>query len=325
MVNPIRVAFVGAGRRSLQSARMLAGSGIGVPVGFWNRTAETARAAAEEFAATADERIESLIERTGPDLVAIMTHPSARVEPVRAAAAAGARAILIEKPIALSPEELAEVERAAGDAFVTVNTQYQWMPHWQRYLADIAAGRLGEIRGIRASVGVDLLEQGPHALSLAMAAAAAGRLADPGWVIAGADGRIDFGGVAVPADTTALFDLGSARLFLTAGSCAPDVPGETVRAFQQQTEIVGSEGRIWVSLNQGSAIWLPAGHEDVPTRWERDDLASQTGLFAAIAAALADPGLRPGFPTRLAVAARQARMLFGAIRAARLGARVRLD
>ena len=26
-----------------------------------------------------------------------------------------------------------------------INTQYQWMPHWQRYLALIGAGALGEI------------------------------------------------------------------------------------------------------------------------------------------------------------------------------------
>ena len=163
---------------------------------------------------------------------------------------------MIEKPIALTPAELDRVESAAGDAFVMINTQYQWMPHWQRYLALIGAGALGEIRSIRASVGVDIFEQGPHALSLAMAAADAAGLPEPTWTLAGADGTFDFAGVAVPADTVATFDLGEARLTLTAGTSAPPVPGETVRAFQQQTEIVGSVGRIWVSLNQGSQLWL---------------------------------------------------------------------
>lgn len=325
MVKPLRVAFVGAGRRSVQSARMLVAGGIGAPIGFWNRDAGRARAVATDFAVRAYDRIEAMVEDEAPDLVAIMTHPAARSDLVRAAISAGARTLLVEKPIALSAEELDRVEQAAADAFVTVNTQYQWMPHWQRYLGEIAAGRLGEIRSIRASVGVDILEQGPHALSLAMAAASAGGLPAPSWVLAGADGQIDFGGIAVPADTLAVFDLGEARLTLTAGSCAPGVPGETVRAFQQQTEIVGASGRIWASLNQGSQCWLETGYEDVPTSWDRDDVASQTGLFAAIAAALEDPAQQSRFPTRLEVAARQARMLFGAIASAGTGRRVPLD
>ena len=208
-------------------------------------------------------------------------------------------AILIEKPVALTLGELDRVEAVAGDAFVMINTQYQWMPHWQRYLAIVRSRALGEIRSIRASVGVDILEQGPHALSLAMAVADAAGLPGPTWVLAGADGSFDFAGVDVPADTVATFDLGEARLSLVAGSMAPPVPGETVRGFQQQTEIVGDLGRIWVSLNQGSHLWLPNAHEDVTTEWDRDDYASQTGLFAAVAAAIVDPDLGRASPPDL--------------------------
>ncbi len=323
-MTPLRVAFVGTGPRSLQSARMLADSGVGTPVGFWNRTRDAAERAAAQFSAPAYRRIGELIERTHPDLVAIMTHPTARSELLDEAVGSGVRAILMEKPIALTPAELDRVESAAGDSFVMINTQYQWMPHWQRYLALIGAGALGEIRSIRASVGVDILEQGPHALSLAMAAADVAGLPEPTWTLAGADGTFDFAGIAVPADTVATFDLGEARLSLTAGTIAPPVPGETVRAFQQQTEIVGSVGRIWVSLNQGSQLWLADSHEHAPTSWEQDDHASQTELFSAISAALADPSRQRSFPTRLEVAARQARMLFGAIASAEAGRRVRL-
>jgi predicted dehydrogenase len=301
---------------------MLAESGIGVPVGFWNRTPSAAADTAAEIGGRAYDTVEEMVRNEHPDLVAIMTHPAARAELVSESVGAGATSLLIEKPIALTRAELDRVESAVGGVFVAINTQYQWMPHWQELLADIAAGRLGEISSIRASVGVDILEQGPHALSLAMAAAGAAGLPAPRWVIAGADGRIDFAGTEVPADATALYDLGDARLTLTAGSCAPPVPGETVRAFQQQTEIVGSTGRIWVSLNQGAQRWLATGHEELSTRWERDDYASQTGLFAAIAAALEDPALRASFPTRLDAAAAQARMLFGAIESAATRRRV---
>jgi predicted dehydrogenase len=324
MVNPMTVAFVGAGPRSVQSARMLAASGVGRPVGFWNRTATVGETAAAEFGVPAFTDVGDLVEATRPDLVAVMTHPSARVAPVAEAVAAGARALLIEKPIALSPAELDAVLAAAGDCFVSVNTQYQWMPHWQRLLALVAEGGLGEVLGIRASVGVDILEQGPHALSLAMAAARAGGLPGPTWVLAAGDGTVDFGGHPVPADTTALFDLGPARLSLVAGAVAPPVPGETVRGFSQQTEVLGTRGRLWVSLNQGGEVWLDGRRDPVSTRWAVDDEASQTGLFAAVAEALRDPARAAGFPTRLEVAAEQARMLFAAIESAGTGTRVRL-
>jgi predicted dehydrogenase len=325
MVKSMSVAFVGAGRRSVESARMLAASGIGRPVGFWNRTRVAAESAAQEFSTPVFDDVGDLVEATKPDLVAVMTHPSARSALVEQAAQAGARAILVEKPVALSEGELAAVERAADGCFVMINTQYQWMPHWQRYLALIAAGEIGDIVHIRASVGVDILEQGPHALSLALAAADAGGLSTPTWVLAAGDGTIDFGGVPVPANSTALYDLGDARLTLTAGQVAPPVRGETVRAFQQQTEILGSRGRIWVSLNQGSELWTDGAFESVPTGWTNDDVASQTGLFSHIARALKDPTLQDSFPTRLEVAAGQARLLFGAIAAIKAGSRVSLN
>ena len=210
---------------------------------------------------------------------------------------------------------------------MVVNTQYQWMPHWQELLAEIAAGRLGEIRSIRAVVGVDILEQGPHALSLAMAAAGAVGTAarragsspertavstSPAWTY-----------LPTPPHCSTWATL---RLTLTAGNCAPPVPGETVRAFQQQTEIVGS-ARTDLGEPQprcAAAGWLAATRNCRP-RWDRDDYASQTGLFAAIAAAIDDPVLRASFPTRLDIAASQARMLFGAIESAATGRRVSLS
>jgi predicted dehydrogenase len=303
---------------------MLAGSGVGRPVGFWSRTASAAEEAAAEFSVDSFSDPGTMIAATQPDLVAIMTHPVARASVLKEVVDAGARHILVEKPIALTADELLAIEDLAGDRFVVVNTQYQWMPHWQRVLGLISDGALGDIRQIRASVGVDILEQGPHALSLAMASASAAGLPDPTWVVAGGSDPIDFGGIPVPSEAIALFDLGESRLTLAAGSCAPRVPGETVRAFQQQTEILGSRGRIWVSLNQGAEIWVDGSFATETTEWDRDDLASQTGLFDHIARAIEDPARQATFPTRLAAAAAQARMLFGAIAAINTRTRVQL-
>lgn len=325
MVSPLRVAFAGAARRSQQAAQMLVDSGIGVPTGFWNRTPDRADSVAASFGVPAYADLATMVESSEPDLVAVITHPAARATLVETAVRAGARAVLVEKPLALTAQELAAVERAAGDAFVAVNTQYQFMPHWRRYLDEIADGALGNVHLVRVSVGVDILEQGPHALSLAMAVADAAGLPPPTWVLAASDGTIDFGGVSVPASTSAVFDLGDARLALQAGACAPPVPGETIRGFQQQTEISGERGHLWVSLNQGARLLSARGLETTVTCWDDDDYASQTGLFAAIAEAVDSAERMASFPTRLEVAARQTRLLLGAIEAATRGDRLSLD
>ena len=168
------------------------------------------------------DRIAEIVERTRPDLVAIMTHPSARAEPVADAVAAGARVVLVEKPVALTPADLTAVERAAGDAFVVINTQYQWMPHWQRLLGR-RSPTVGWARSARSAqvVGVDILEQGPHALSLAMAAARAVGLPTPTWVTRRSDGTYRLRRRRRSFRLHCTFDLGDVRLSLTAGNVLP--------------------------------------------------------------------------------------------------------
>src|SRR5215213_9759961 len=101
-----------------------------------------------------------------PDLVDIVTPPTLRAAIVEPAIAAGARALLIEKPIALTPSEMRRLVELGHDRLIAVNTQYQWMPHWQRIWQLLREQQLGEIRMIRASTGCNILEQGPHILDL---------------------------------------------------------------------------------------------------------------------------------------------------------------
>ena len=71
---------------------------------------------------------------------------------------------------AVESRRLAELGREPG-VLIAVNTQYQWMPHWQRFWPLIAQGRLGELRTIRCSTRTNILEQGPHVPSQANRAA----------------------------------------------------------------------------------------------------------------------------------------------------------
>lgn len=301
-------------------------SGRAVPVGFWNRTPELADARAKEVGlergyATVTEMIES----TAPDVVNIVTHPSARLPLLREAIDAGARVILLEKPIALTPEELALVRTMGEEVFIAVNTQYRWMSHWQRFWQVIADGGIGEVHTIRASTAVDILEQGPHLLSLALSAARVAGLPLPTWVLAGSAEEVRYGDAAVPGDITAVMDLGAARLHLLAGPSAPVLPEEDVIYYQQQIEITGSKGRIWTSLTKGWQLWTEEGFTSGSTEWPRDDYQSQAELFADLADAVRNPSLRAGFPTSIHRAAEEAEILFASIEAGRGAKRVNLS
>lgn len=324
MVNGMKVAFVGAGPRAVSQAEALRVADLGRTVGVWNRTFAKAERFSSEHGGHAFTSIGEMVEQTRPDLVSIVTHPASRVDVLREAIDGGASMILLEKPIALTRDEL-EIVRAMGEeCFIAVNTQYPWMAHWRRVRELVRDGALGDLRAIRASTGVDILEQGPHSLSLALSTARAAGLSEPSWVLAGTEGAASFGELEVPANTVAVADLGAARLQLLMGDVSPRVPGETNIFYQQQVEVVGSRGRVWVSLNQGWEIWMENGLTAGSTRWPRDDVQSQADLFADLADIMKGTASASDFTTRMEVAARDAALLFACIESGETGRMVRL-
>jgi predicted dehydrogenase len=251
-----------------------------------------------------------MIRTEQPDLVDIVTPPTIRVGIVEAAMRAGARNILIEKPIGLKPSESRRLAELGKHAFIAVNTQYQWMPHWQQFWGLITDGALGQVRTIRCSTRTNILEQGPHVIDLALRAAFAAGLPEPQWVLAGASGAERFGNTPVPQDVSATIGLGDARVFWNQGPSAPEVPGETVYWYHIQVEVVGSRGRLWVSLNKGWELWLegqPVERGD--TAWPRDDGLAQAAMFVELRDTIR-AGTTADFPTRIEIAARNTDLMF---------------
>jgi len=267
--------------------------------------------------------MDEAIQAEKPELVDIVTPPTIRLSVVEQALAAGAPAILIEKPIALTPSESRRLVELGRERLIAVNTQYQWMPHWQRCWEILRGDTLGEVRMLRASTRANILEQGPHILDLALRAAANTGLPTPEWVLAATAGVEHFGSTPVPADLSATVGFGNARLHLNAGPSAPAVPNETVFWYQQQIEVIGSHGRLWVSLNQGYELWTNTGWQHGTTGWPRDDEAAQPALFAELRDRL-HAGTWQEFPTRVQVAGRVSDLMFACYASAQSGERIAL-
>jgi predicted dehydrogenase len=325
MSRRLRILQVGAGARAqshLAAMRTCAEVEI---VGLCELDAARLNSTADTFGITACySDMAHAIADTQPDLVDIVTPPQIRLSIVHAAVAAGAPAILIEKPIALTPSESRALAALGTERLIAVNTQYQWMPHWQQIWRLLQAKHIGDVCAIRASTRVNILEQGPHILDLALHAAHVSGLPAPQWLQATCTGIEYFGTTPVPADTSAVIGLGDARLWLNAGSSAPEVPNETGLYYQQQVDILGTTGRIWVSLNQGWRMWDHQGLHEGATGWPHDDGLAQHALFQHLHHVLVGDGDWRHFPTRIAVAARNQDLMFACYAASQRGQRVEL-
>jgi len=253
----------------------------------------------------------SAMIRAFPDAecVSIITPPTIRASVVEPAFAAGGRAILIEKPLAVLPSEARRLEELGRTHLLAVNTQYRWMAHWERLWPMLDAGALGEVRSIRASTRENILEQGPHVLDLALEIARRSGWGAPKTVLSACAGLARFGKVPVPRHTSAGigFERPSAILHFDAGTHAPST-GDPVNGLNIQLEITGSSGRFRATLTRGWELQLNGETSRGETRWPQDDEYAQPALFASLRDAVR--GDWRAFPTSIEHAARVSDLMF---------------
>jgi len=109
-----------------------------------------------------------LLERERPEIVSICTWPPLHPEMVEAAAAAGVRGILCEKPMAVDlagcDRMLAAVERAG--AVLVIGHQRRLQPKFTRARELIDSGAIGEPELFCGIASGDLLSDGTHTVDL---------------------------------------------------------------------------------------------------------------------------------------------------------------
>ena len=112
--------------------------------------AESARDAAAEYGCQAYDDPQRMLEAEDPDWVHVATPVQTHADLVRAAASAGAH-VTVQKPAAVTPDELASMREAADEAGVSLSVVHNWLyyPVIRELRRRIDAGELGEVRAVR--------------------------------------------------------------------------------------------------------------------------------------------------------------------------------
>jgi len=311
MDQPLQLLQVGCGERAQEHLRSIQNSPHVELMALCDLDAAKLRETAARFNIknTFSDMTAVIRAFPGAECVSIITPPTLRTSVVEPALEAGARAVLIEKPLALSPSEARRLEELGRERLIAVNTQYRWMPHWARLWPMLDAGELGQVRSIRASTRENILEQGPHILDLALEVARRSGWGAPRRVLASCAGLARFGSTPVPAQTSAAisFDEPRAVLHFDAGRHAPST-GDELNGLNIQLEITGSRGRFFASLTRGWELQTQSEILRGETNWPGDDLQAQPALFASLRDAVR--GDYHSFPTSVQNAARVSDVMF---------------
>ncbi len=238
----------------------------------------------------------AMLAKENLDVLHICTMPTFRLPPVEAAAKAGVRAIVVEKPMAFDYSEarrMVESCSAAG-ALLVVNHQMRGMVEWIRLKDAVTTGKLGKVLSLRSSCWSNLLGQGTHMLDIAW-----DMLGEPAakWVLATAQQEVSEGPLHPgPRNSLALIEYANGvRGTFAIGSDSPPIPNSETHWFWCNVEIRGTEGRAESILNEGYKRWDKHGNllETVESRWDDTHQgAGQAKLSADIARALNEPSFR---------------------------------
>ena len=155
---PLRVAALGMGWWSDVLADAARRSGVIEIVSCYSRSADKRRAFAAKYGGRAAESYEEILRDDAIEAIVNTTPNSAHLETTRMAAAAG-KHVFLDKPIANSVAEGAEITRVCAQAGVVLALGYQRRRESQfRWIkAEIEAGRFGRLVQAEANISRDRL------------------------------------------------------------------------------------------------------------------------------------------------------------------------
>ena len=185
-----------------------------------------------------------------PDLVHVNTPPHVRVEVLEAAIEAGVPALVFEKPIALSFEDLSQIRALAASSKckVAVNHQLHFHPNRFSLQQQVAQGVIGRVTHVDVSSQLNIVHQGTHVLQAIAAFIPGSKAVSVRATASGIEGLVDnpqrhYAPDQVQAEI--VYDNG-VEATLNCGPAAPSVEGAHEINHHKRILVRGTEGElIW--------------------------------------------------------------------------------
>lgn len=146
LVKRVSVGIVGAGLWGSVHAEALATSPYARVVGICDRDRAKAERLAEAWGARVYETVEELAADPAIDALTIATPDHLHREPIEVAARAG-KAILVEKPLATTEDDLVAIEEAVRSAGIPIMVDFhtRWSPPMVAAREMIERGEIGDV------------------------------------------------------------------------------------------------------------------------------------------------------------------------------------
>jgi predicted dehydrogenase len=302
--NPLRVALVGCGPRGTGHARAYGRVPSLSLVACCDVDQGRLDAFADQFQIPLRfTDLQEMLDHVRPHLVDIVTPPEVRRPLIEMSLPFRPKAILVEKPLGLRPEEGYQILDACRDAGVPlfVNHQLHFFEPLRRFRDLLREGVIGEVRFLRATTRWSLLEHGTHLFDLVdflfedelgfreILAQTVGAETDPSLP----DSPFYTSGI-IACDR-------DVHVYFECGPRAPQWPGSPSPWHQFGVEIVGTRGVAGCSLNRGWWCRSDTVQEDETYVHDEHDDNAEVRLLESLVEALPDPTGHPNHADRSAL------------------------
>lgn len=234
------------------------------------------------------------LEKIKPDVVHFVTHPAHRVREAQTAAEAGVKAVIIEKPVAVLPSELAgldDVNRRTGMEIIT-NTQRSYFPQFRDgVITDIVNHKLGDVYFVRCGAMGNSMSMGPHMMDLLLlffnrvTPLSVWAMGYEIWE--STEGQLDYRDThRSPEHLLAQYWLpNNIRVFFECSRDSIGTPGEESFWMHLHFDFVGTKGRLYLTQNKGYWYQTEGMAEPIhgESSWDQQGRQGQRDFTAAVA------------------------------------------
>jgi len=206
-------------------------------------------------AAEAFEDYETALAQARPDIVHVCTSPGRRIWEAECAAQAGVKAAIFEKPVAVKPSEIEALERICRETGlkIVVNCQRRYYPQFRDgVIAEIIREKLGQVYLIRASTKGNTMGMGPHMMSLLMLFLGEAQ-PEAVWAMAHTINETSYQVTHLAPESifAEYWFPGGVRVLFDCDPEALGTPGEESFWMHLHFDVLGTEGRLYLTQNAG--------------------------------------------------------------------------